>query len=141
MTAIIRLALVAILSGFAATAQAAPFARAIDGASVELSADRATTVVFWSMDCTSCVETMTRLEQASIPYVAVNTDGAGVTSQLRAFARIHNVSAPIVADRDGSIQRQLLAQPEQLIAITATGTISSLDADTLLSTSATVAAK
>jgi hypothetical protein len=124
MTAIIRLALAAVLASFAPTAQAAPFARAIDGAPVELSADRATTVVFWSMDCTSCVETMARLERSATPYVAVNPDGAGVTSQLRAFARIHNVTAPIVADRDGSMQRDLLAHNEQVIAITAAGTIS-----------------
>lgn len=126
-------------------ALAAPTHRAIDGATVSLSSPDGSVVVLWSMDCTECIETMTALEDAGLPYVSLNTDGAAVTSRLRGFAEVHNLTAPIIADTDGSIQRALQARPNQTLALRPSGEVawrmSSRETDVLISQVTMVAAQ
>jgi glutaredoxin-related protein len=122
-----------ILSLFAS---AAPTLRTIDGAPVSLSAPSVSLVVFWSMECTECVETMNALEEASLPYVAINTDASAVSSRLRSFARVHDLTAPIVTDADGMLQRDFQVQGEDTFILSLTGAaplrVSSWDTEALL---------
>ncbi|MFT5684814.1 MAG: hypothetical protein ACI8RZ_005759 [Myxococcota bacterium] len=133
-------ALILILS---LIASAAPTLRAIDGTPVSLSGTTGSLAVLWSMDCAECVETMSALEDAGLPYVAINTDGAAAISQLRSFARVHDLTAPIIVDTDGMLRRSLQAQPAETLTIDSSGAVtlrmSSHDTEALLTQATMVA--
>lgn len=92
-----------------------------------VSLDEERTVVFWSMDCAACVDTLVGLVRQGRPVVAVNEDAASTRSQLRPFLAARGLAdgsvLTVVPDPTAALAARLGARADEVLVVDRAGAV------------------
>lgn len=84
----------------------------------------ADTLVFWSMDCVSCVAQLRAATGGPSRVIALNVDPASASSRVAPFLHSVGVDAVSVLDPEGEVSRRLGAsKPGTMVGLTPDGVV------------------